>query len=256
MRPLLYFSYGMTKTGSTLAFQLVRSALDLCGFPQDRVEQDVVPPHLKRNFVDHVSEQQLQALKQEALKRRTPIVLKTHMRPDPGVVKMIQSGEAIAHASYRDPRDMALSMLDHAQKSRAAGAEEFSELTSMELVMENIRGQMNSLTAWLRLPGVMPLYFEDLAFDTQTPAKQILDQLDLKLDPDVLADVVLNHRFTMRNKAVRLRHPTEMDPETSESFASEFAPLIDRFITNRHRLVLDGRVQLPPPQQLRTSAKE
>lgn len=254
MKPLLYFSYGMTKTGSTLAFQLVRSALDLCGFPQDRVPLDVVNPVLRRNFVNHISPRQLEALKDEAKKRGYPIALKTHMRPDDCVVKAIQSGEAIAHACYRDPRDMALSMLDHAQISRETGGEEFAELATMEQAFNNIRSQHDSLTAWLRLPNVMPLYFEDIAFDTVETARRILRQLNLKLDPEVLADVVQTQRFTQKNKGVPLRYPQEMEPQISSEIAAEFTPLIEHFIKNRHRLT--GEIPLPAPQHLRLSASD
>jgi len=254
MAPLLYFSYGMTKTGSTLAFQLVRSALDLCGFPQDRVPLDVVNPVLQRNFVNHITERQLSELKDEAKKRGYPIALKTHMRPDPCVVEAIQSGEAIAHACYRDPRDMALSMLDHAQKSRETGGDEFAELTSLEQTFTNIRSQHDSLTAWLRLPNVMPLYFEDIAFNTVETARRVLKQLKLKINPEVLAEVVQTQRFTQKNKAVRLRYPEEMDPGISAAIATEFAPLLERFINNRNHLT--DEILLPAPQHLRTSASD
>ena len=254
MQPLLYFSYGMTKTGSTLAFQMVRSALDLCGYPQDRVDLDVVDSNLRQNFVNHISDQQLEQLKSEAKNRGYPIVLKTHTRPDPCIVKMIQSGEAIAHAGYRDPRDMVLSMLDHAEKSRAEGLSGFGELKTIEQTLENIRGQFNTLTAWLRLPGTMPLYFEDIAFDTVRPMKKILERLKLKFDPDLLSDIVLKQRFTQRNKGVRFRHPNEMSAENSALIAHEFEPFISRFIDNRHMLATDGRVLLPPPDHLRITA--
>ncbi len=254
MAPLLYFSYGMTKTGSTLAFQLVRSALDLCGFPQDRVPLDVVNPVLRRNFVNHISPRQLGELKDEAKKRGYPIALKTHMRPDDCVVEAIQSGEAIAHACYRDPRDMALSMLDHGAQSRESGGEEFAEITSLEQAFANIRSQHDSLTAWLRLPNVMPLYFGDIAFNTADTARRILVQLKLKLDPHVLAEVVQTQRFTQKNKAVPRRYPEEMDADLSATIAKEFAPLIDRFINNRQHLT--SEILLPAPQHLRTSAPD
>ncbi len=258
MQPLLYFSYGMTKTGSTLAFQLVRSALDLCGFPQDRVPLDVVNPVLRRNFVNHITPHQLEALKNEAKKRGYPIALKTHMRPDPCVVEAIQSGEAIAHACYRDPRDMALSMLDHGQKSRETVGEEFAELTNLEDAFTNIRSQHDSLTAWLRLPNVMPLYFEDIAFNTVETTRRILRQLKLKIDPEVLAEVVQTQRFTQKNKALRLRYPEEMDKTLSATIATEFAPLIERFINNRDYLPSDTgtEILLPAPQHLRLSASD
>lgn len=246
----------MTKTGSTLAFQLVCSALDLCGFPQDRVPLDVVIKHSNVNFVNHISAQQLEDLKNEAKKRGYPIALKTHSRPAPGVVKMIQSGEAIAHAGYRDPRDMVFSMLDHAKRARETGQNSFRKFYTVEDTLVNIRQQHDTLTAWLRLPGTMPLYFEDVAFETAATARRILQRLGLKLDADVLADVVLTQRFTQRNKARRLRYPDEMEKKISDEIAREFHPLIDRFITNRDKLEDGNTIPLPAPQHLRTSAFE
>ena len=255
MQPLLYFSYGMTKTGSTLAFQLARSALDLCGFPQDGVQSEVAKADENRNFVNHVSEQQLESLKQEARSRGYPIVLKTHTRPDLCVRQAIISGEAIAHACYRDPRDMALSMLDHAENARQTGRKPFSELHTLAQALTNIRSQHDSLTAWLRLPNVMPLYFEDIAFNTVETARRILEQLGLKLDPEMLAEVVHTQRFTQRNKAVRQRYPAEMDLELSANIADEYAPLFERLIKNRHSLPAKG-IPLPAPHYLRESAAD
>jgi len=256
MQPLLYFSYGMTKTGSTLAFELVRSALDLCGYPQDRLALDAVEATAKVNFVNRLSAEQLETLRNEAKKRGYPIVLKTHARPTPGVVRMIHAGEAIAYASYRDPRDMVLSMLDHGKRARETGQKSFSNLHTAEQALENIRHQHNTLTAWLRLPFTMPLYFEDAAFDTETTAARVLASLCLKLDPVVLSEVVLTQRFTQKNKALRQRYPDEMTPALSSAIKAEFAPLFEHLITNRQNLVDDGRIHLPPPQQLRTSAPD
>jgi len=255
MAPLLYFSYGMTKTGSTLAFQLTRSALDLCGFPQDGVQSDVAKADKNRNFVNHVSDKQMESLKQEARERGYPIVLKTHTRPDACIAKALKSGEAIAHACYRDPRDMALSMLDHAENARRKGRKPFSELHTLAQAFTNIRSQHDTLTAWLRLPSVMPLYFEDIAFNTVDTARRILAQLGLKLDPEMLAEVVHTQRFTQKNKALRQRYPDEMDLELAEDIAEEYAPLFERLIKNRHKLP-DNGIPLPAPHYLRESAAD
>ena len=253
MRPLLYFSYGMTKTGSTLAFELVRTALDLSGFPQDRLEMEAILDSSSINFVRRLTDSQLTSLSDEAKRRGYPIVLKTHSRPTRALINMILSGEALADASYRDPRDMVLSMLDHGNRARKNGQKSFSNLYTSEDTLENIRHQHNTLTAWLRIPGTLPLYFEDVAFETAAIAKTILERLDLKLDPAVLADVVLSQRFTQKNKAVRLRYPNEMNRKLSSEIEAEFAPLFEKLVSNRHQTYARNHVYLPAPEQLRTS---
>lgn len=254
MQPLLYFSYGMTKTGSTLAFQIVRSALDLCGFPQDQLSASAIKQASTINFVNHISDAQMDEIKAEMLARGYSVVLKTHTRPDPVVKRMIKSGEALAFVAYRDPRDIALSMLDHGRRARAEGKQAFAEFGTMDDVLKNLRHQFNSMAEWLRLPGIIPLYYEDIAFDTVSVAGLILQKLGLKLDPEILTDIVHEDRFTQKNKGVSQRHLTEMPADISEAIEQEFQPFIQKFIKDRHKLAAGPRILLPKPEILRHEA--
>jgi hypothetical protein len=182
-----------------------------------------------------------------------PIVIKTHTRPDPAVVRLIQNGQAIAHACYRDPRDMALSMLDHGQRARANGKPAFAEIETLEDAKNGIRNQCDSLTAWLRLPNVLPLDFEDIAFDMQSTAQRILNQLGITGDPDEIVNKILDGRFTQFNKGIPHRYRFEMSQQEGGKFANEFAPLLSRLIDNKRTLPTDGSIVLPPPHELRIS---
>ena len=54
-RPLIYISYGITKSGSTLAFQLARTILDLAGFAQVRLSDTATVPGRRINFVERIT---------------------------------------------------------------------------------------------------------------------------------------------------------------------------------------------------------
>jgi hypothetical protein len=250
MQPLLYFSYGMTKTGSTLAFELARTALDLCGYPQDPVPIDGVATDARVNFVNTLPPAALADMAAYSRKLGHPLALKTHARPPKDLAAMITRGEALVQISYRDPRDMALSMLDHGTRARASGQKSFSELKTLTQTMENIRQQFKTLSLWLRLPQALPLYFEDVGFQTKASAQRVLQQLGLRLEAETLADVVQQHRFTQKNKARPLRYPDEMPEEQAEAIGQEFAAFIRRFITNRASLPTDGRPLLSPTESL------
>lgn len=250
MKPLIYFSYGMTKSGSTLAYHLVSEALVWVGQNAPRPPEHLLGPNKRINFVQHISEDQAEGLLDFAQTTGRPVVLKTHTRPDPVVVKMLQDGRAIAHACYRDPRDMALSMLDHGKRARATGKPAFAEIKTMDDAKTGIRNQCDSLTAWLRLPNVMPLDYEDIAFDMVNTVAKIQSQLGISGDPDDAAAAVMDGRFTQQNKAVSKRHTTEMAPKDSQSFKEEFAPFYD--LINQHPGAPSaGKVILPPPRELR-----
>lgn len=256
MKPLIYFSYSITKAGSTMAFHLARSALELAGYPQPRFDLKAIDAKKKINFVQNISQDQADEMLRLVDDLGYPIALKSHNRPNPSVVKMVQSGHALAHAVYRDPRDVALSMMDHGAKSRAKGSIAFAEIETLEDAIKGIRNQCDSLTAWLRLPGTLPLCYDDVAFDTIKTAQRILDQLQITGDAEQIAHVVLNNRFTQFNKGIQQRYLRDMDKSDAKAISVEFAPLLNKFIKNRHKLPMDGRIQLPPPDQLRTTASE
>ena len=240
-RPLIYFSYGMTKSGSTLAYELARSGLVLSGYDQPRLSLSAVMNRKKLNFCAHIDEASAQAIRRETRAIGHTIAFKTHTRPDPIVVNMLQEGEATAHAVYRDPREMALSMLDHGVKSRENGRPGFAEYHTLEDTLSEIGHQLNSLKSWLSLPNVRPLYYEDVAFDMAATTALILGELDLTSDPDAVMKMATQDRFTQMNKAKRARHEDEMSSAQSDRFVSIFAGLYDTLITGRAALPRDGR---------------
>ncbi len=254
--PLLYFSYGMTRAGSTLGFELVRTALEYCGYSQPLLTSSALVAGRRINMAQHISPEQAEELLEEVRNIGHPVVIKTHTRPDdPAVVGLMQRGQAIAHAVYRDPRDMALSMVNAGERARAAGVPGFAEIHTLDDAFDNIRHQTNSLTAWLRLPGVLPLYYDDLAFDTEATARRILHQLGLQADAAFIARHVLTNRFTQKYKGQRQRFTDEMDPGLAKLIAQEFTPLFLDFIIHRADLPDDGSITLPAPRHLRTTAQ-
>lgn len=250
MSPRIYFSYGMTKTGSTLAFELARSALILSGKEQPRLSTDAVMDRRKLNFVSHLSDQNVAALVNETDALGHMVAIKTHTRPDPAVVRLLQEGRAMAHAVYRDPRDMALSMVDHGVRSAAKGKKNFTEFQSPYDAIENICHQTNSLLAWLSLPNVRPLYFDDVAFNTEEIVTLMMDEMGVSAPIGDVIYMATHQRFTQLNKGVKARHETEMDEDLSATFRAAFAPLYEKLINNRAALPRDGRPVLDANEPL------
>ncbi len=244
--PLIYFSYGMTKSGSTLSYELARSALVLSGLPQPRLSVAAVEDRKKINFCNHIDETRAAALRAETAALGHTIAIKTHTRPDPVVVQMLENNEAFAHATFRDPREIALSMIDHGIKSREKGQGPFAEYHTVHDAAEDIKHQTNSLLSWLSLPNVRPLYYDDVAFDMAPTAARIADDLGVSADIPSVMNMASNERFTQRNKAEPSRHKAEMAEQTSQDFLTLFAPMYDHLIEKRHDLPNDGRPILDP----------
>ncbi len=256
MKPLIYFSYGMTKTGSTLAYQLTRAVLVAAGCPQPKLKAAALRHSARINHAQHLTEADIADIRAEVANWDGPVVIKTHTRPDdPAVVALLQSGEAVAHACYRDPRDMALSMLDHGKQARAEGKPAFSEIETLDDALNGIRNQMDSLTAWLRLPNVLPLCFDDIAFRSAETVDRIADQLGLRVDAEQIAEQVKDTTFTQFNKGVASRYRSEMSAADADRITTEFSPFYQTLIDGPARHAKAGPVHLPPPALLRHEQK-
>ena len=219
----LFFSYGLTKSGSTLAFQLARTALIRAGHDQPQCDVPGLVVSKKINAIQHVTEEQATAL----LAGPTPLILKTHTRCDPAVADLFAQGYATGHAVIRDPRDIALSMLDNGRVNREKGRPAFSEIHTVDDAIAAISNQMDNLATWLALPGLRRLRYDTLAFETVTAGQSILDHLGLQGDPLNIATHVLEHEFIQFNVGRRDRWRTEMDPTDASRIRTRFAPFYD-----------------------------
>jgi hypothetical protein len=231
-RPLIYISYGMRKSGSTLAFEFTRAILEQNGFRQKRLSPEAVPGDASINFVQRLTAAQLERIETEARALGYPIVLKTHLPPTPDVEAWVKAGRAQGHCVYRDPREMALSLMDHGRRARASGARAFSNIHTLDDAVRDIRRQVPHFTSWVRLPGFIPLYYDDVAFASQDTIRRLCEQMGLRADPAKVERHVKSWRPTQYNKGVPGR-AKEMPPEDAARVREEFSAFFEEFIDPR-----------------------
>jgi hypothetical protein len=226
---MLYVSFGMRKAGSTFAFEMTKEILEQNGMPQKRLPGDIIDQKHKINYVAHFSDEVLEQLITEVEAIGYPIVIKTHQRPSRGIANMIRSGKVIGQASYRDPRDIALSLVDAGRHARERGRQAFSEFYNLHDTVRTIGRQIEWLEEWLELPGIMPIYYEDMAFDTEPTTRRVAAQFDLPVDAAQAKATVTSSRFTQFNKGVSQRHLEEMSEEDRVRLNDLFGDFIDRY---------------------------
>ena len=248
--PLVYFSYGLTKSASTLAYRLAWLSLEDAGLTQPRVPPPVVEEIHSVNFVTHLDTAMMAELLRIAREQGYPLVVKTHVLPSPAVVEAVTSGQARGSISLRDPRDMALSMLDHGAKARRKGDFAFREYETLPDTLDAIRLQTDALAEWLRLPDMLALTYDQIAFDTENTVRKLQQHLGIAGNPAKITRMVSDKRYIQFNKGRRDRHKQEMSAEDSAAFAREFAPLIDT-LARVQATPFDGRPHLDATATLR-----
>jgi hypothetical protein len=118
--------------------------------------------------------------------------IKTHEPPSPSSSLLLRMGHAVATYIYRDPRDVAVSLFDHGERLRKQeipSNTRFNLLTSMEEAIQFASKQIPIWQAWVSLPGVLVVRYEDFIQDPGAQAQRINQRLELGLDAPVLDQI-------------------------------------------------------------------
>ncbi len=142
-------------------------------------------------------------------------ILKTHSAPPLEICEPMAAGQIKVLASYRDPRDIAVSMMDHAARSRAKNKREFSHIHDLEHAFEIARGELLKFNRWLAFPDVLALTFKMIRSQPRTTISMIADHLGLETDVEALCCNLLKERPNF-NKGVEHRYKTAFEGKTPQ----------------------------------------
>jgi hypothetical protein len=224
-----YISYGMWKSGSTYAFELTKAMFAQNGYPQPRLSDDAVEAGHHINFVRDWTGEQLKAIINEAEEHGTIIVLKTHRSPSSKVIELLNSNLAVGHAVYRDPRDMALSLLDAGSLARKKGNQAFSYIYSLDDAIKRIHSQIKIFNQWAALTNIEPIAYNQFTQDPLQLAHLISEQTGMI--PYELKDAhkIKQDSFIQFNKGQQHRYVTEMSITQREIFQEKFKYFYKKF---------------------------
>lgn len=228
----LYVSYGMPKSGSTLAFELVRTMLELAGKAQPILSEEFVEPHHGINFIQTLDGPAVRAASETAALLDGPLVVKTHSRIFPAVKKRLGNGHMIGHAVCRDPRDIALSMLDAGREGRAWGGGSEGTFKNVIDAIPALRSHVKKFVEWAECDQIIPIHYEQLAFNTMATAERIAAQFKLDVDVGKAVHIVSRERFTQKNRGVPQRWKNEMKPQDAALIADEFSDFIQTYCSD------------------------
>jgi len=245
---MLYFSYGIRKSGSTLAFELTKGLLEALGHPQERLDIPCFADrkvHFLNQKQTETFDEKMAAQIQDALKPGRILVIKTHGRPSPYLMKMLRDGSILGQANIRDPRDNTLSLVDAGKRARKRGRGAFMNIDSVESAMAKVKDQMSIYQSWVSQPGILACTYDEVAFDSEAFLEGVgtqlgYDQSDL---PDLirLANRVKKSAFTQFNKGVPKRHRSDLNVQQTLYLTHFFRKELTAFL-NGHLDSLDQAI--------------
>lgn len=149
------------------------------------------------------------------------VVLKTHSGPTFYVSLLIKLGLAKVTYTYRDPRDVALSMVDHGKRTREKEPENihddrgFRNIIKVEDTIPQIKQEIDNWYGWKNFEDALLIKYEDLMNAKVDTLKMIAIYLNYNLsdsDFKILIDKYASVKSRNFNKGMVERYKLEMTP--------------------------------------------
>lgn len=238
---MLVISYGIPKSGSTLAYEILRGILVGAGHPQDvvyndRLESAEPKRGAKRNFLTRITKERLEDVMSQVPQGRI-VAVKTHSAFQPDMFRWLEAQQqerAIqVIASYRDPRDICLSLVDAGERLRQRGQEKsFARVTDLEVATGNVERRLVGFRRWAALKGTLRLNYDTVAFEPLKAIEAIDRALGVESDHDRVMRYAFEEAFTLKNKAKRNRYEDELDDAQKKEMRKTFRKFIKRVMEN------------------------
>ena len=228
---MLVICFDMAKSGSTLTYEIVRGVLAGAGYDQKRIKSPALRRKRKGNYFAEVERDSLSELL-DTIGDGHMLAVKTHMVFDdsmfPWLEELQQQRKLQVVASYRDPRDICLSLVDHGERSRDAGKESFAHIGDLEHAAGLVDKAIPKFRKWASLKGALRLYFETVAFAPDDAISTVERALGVTCDHDEVKRHAFEDAFTQTNKAQKTRFEEEMDVSDQNELGEHFAEFIER----------------------------
>ena len=178
---MIILSYGMPKSASSFAFQLVCEMARLEGFDQFKLRteyfegeaQDAFQMLNDNNFPEFVN----------AVPRDGLCVIKTHGAYCKAIEVALDEGRARALATFRDPLDIAVSLLDTGESERARPEAEqrawFANIHTLTDTLKTIDWSVSEADKWLSDDSVVNVSYRSLFEDPLAVATDLQAHFDL-----------------------------------------------------------------------------
>lgn len=199
---MVLISYGMQRSASTFAFEICTEIANAAGSNQAEL-RNRLPEKYRRSHAPLKGTVFRKSDNENALpiEEIAPYfndgsiyVIKTHSGPSINFMKMIHQGDICCTLSYRDPRDIAVSLLEAGRRNRERNNSNkaFTHIHEMEHAIDIARGELQKFYRWQALPNavVLPLKFTKSSPNSIT--KVISDLLNVTIDTEEVTKKVLD----------------------------------------------------------------
>ncbi|HTT99475.1 MAG TPA: hypothetical protein VMF58_15615 [Rhizomicrobium sp.] len=228
---MLVICYGMAKSGSTLAFELTKGILSAAGHDQGKVKSEGLKKRRGGNYIAELTRDSVTDIV-SAIEPGRIVAAKTHKCFEEDEFAWYEDMQAQRKiqvvASYRDPRDMCLSLIDHGARSRESGQESYAQIEDLKDAARLVSNAIPKFRKWASLNGSVRLSYDTVAFSPDAAIDTLESVLGVTCDHEAARKHAFEDSFTQRNKAQKMRFESEMDDQQKRDMQRRFGEFIER----------------------------
>ncbi len=233
----LIICYGMTRSGSTLAFQVVSGILQINGFTQNKLNYPFLKEK-KENFIPAriITSELLSEINQ--ISGDNYLAIKTHGPLSNEALEYLDLNNIPVLISVRDPRDILLSLLEIGERNRSIGQKGFINISSFEDAFRALKKQIRDQMTWntlLEKENTFLVIYEKIIFNYTPLVDFISNIIQRKPIDEKLLKKHLSNSFTQFNKGVPGRSIFLLSKKQKDLINTEALPLLNESINPYHQ---------------------
>jgi hypothetical protein len=196
---MIIVSYGMQKSASTFVYQLIRDMLENAGHNQENIRNKFL---FKENSAPY------QNLTGEYLEYFCSVVpenqiylIKTHSHLDNLMKEMLFNKKALALATYRDPLDIVISLLDVGKSEKLLPIlqqrQPFADINTVSDAINMLDWIIPSAESWLECDYVKPISYVDIYLQPYNVAEEIKRLLNLDVNAKIICEKYISNKMAI-----------------------------------------------------------
>lgn len=161
-----------------------------------------------------------------SLKKGYRYPIKTHSRPTiPLALFQLTFKNLKITYTYRDPRDVVLSVMDHAEKARRDDINiNIRDIRKIDEAIDFVKVEFKKWKKWdmySKIFNVEMVRYEDMVKNTAQELKKLRQHLQIQVTDDKIKEIVNKYRKDKYDKRERIRNNTHMNKGYSGRFLKE-----------------------------------
>lgn len=233
---MIVLSHGMAKSASSFVFQITHGLIHSHCRTAGGVVLDLKKYCLSSNGlflndaenIDEVIEKKIFEIGASNCDERNYLHIKIHRRCTPYVHQLIDEGKVIVISTYRDPRDIALSLIDAGRIDKERGKARFTQYETVTDTIDTVEYQLDCFNTWLNVKNIEFISFDQIATKPFDVGKRIAARLKIPYDESIVEELLINKSNIWEyNKGITNRWREEMEDSDIERFEKISAKFLD-----------------------------